>query len=403
MWWTCWCGRPPRADRVLPREEVSGDPAGYAPRVVWIERVFEPDYILVRLAILLAALVGDLVWIIPGVEGRDWALALLALALAGVCRWSPPAATLIAAGLLLYGELHGFAVTPALKVLTCVLLFETAVRAPLWQVLGAAAACGFVVCWHAGSAGEVVFRVVILQGVPLLLGGYVRLAREAARRERDGAARRVEAARAAERAAIARELHDLVAHHVSSMVLRVGVARHVLAPGADPRVTEVLDDLHAAGSAALDDLRRLVGVLRAPLDASFVDPGGLPDALGAVVDRAKGTGLVVESAVDPGVADLDPVRGLAVLRVAQEGLANAATHAGPSARASLRVTRLGGTVRVEIDDDGAGREPPAARTGHGLLGMRERVELLGGSLTAGPAGPGRPGWRVRATFPEVLT
>ncbi|WP_214110092.1 sensor histidine kinase [Acrocarpospora catenulata] len=404
--------------------------------MAWIERIFEPDYILVRLGILLAALVGDLVWLVPGVTGRDWALGLAALVLAALCRWSPPAALLVQSGLLLYADWSGFAVAPVLKVLACVLLFELAVRSTGRQVLAGAVVLGVVVCFNLldklpATIGAAGFRMVIVVGVPLLLGGYVRLAREAARRERDSAAERIAAARAAERTAIARELHDLVAHHVSSMVLRVGVARHVLAGGADPRVTDVLDDLHSSGTAALADLRKLVGILRDPAavpGASFVETGGLPDALSVVIDRARATGLRIEATIDSGAAQVDAVRGITVLRLTQEALANTAQHAGPSAHVKLGVTlRDDKSVFVEVEDDGApttattlsgtdtgrrstsvalassvaaGASSPAAGVslagGHGLVGMRERVELLGGALSAGPVGRG---WRLSAVLP----
>ncbi|MEO3861134.1 histidine kinase [Acrocarpospora sp. B8E8] len=382
--------------------------------VAWIERIFEPDYILVRLAILLAALVGDLLWIVPGVGVRDWALALVALVLSAVCRWSQLWALLIQSGLLLLADEYGFAATPVLKVLACVLLFELAVRGRGQQVATGATVLGVVVCFNLldklpATIGAAGFRMVIVVGVPLLLGGYVRLARDAARRERDSAAERIAAARAAERTAIARELHDLVAHHVSSMVLRVGVARHVLSAGTDPRITEVLDDLHTSSTAALADLRKLVGVLRDPAPfptTAFVDPGGLPDALTVVIDRARATGLHVKATIDPSATHLDPLRGITVLRLTQEALANTIRHAGPSAQVTLNLTlEADNSVHIQIEDEGRpsqeNPEPPTARgagsrVGHGLIGMRERVDLLGGALSVGPVGKG---WRLSAVLP----
>jgi signal transduction histidine kinase len=231
----------------------------------------------------------------------------------------------------------------------------------------------------------------------------IRASREIARQAEQRVAVEANAARAGERTAIARELHDLVAHHVASMVLRVGVARHVLRD-ADPRVGEVFDDLHASGTTALADLRRLVAVLRNPAMVAGgsgylpIEPGALPDALAATVDRAAKTGLTVDASIDPAVAKLDAVRGLAVLRLTQEGLTNVAKHAGPSARARFCVRMVDDAVHWEITDDG-GRSadpPPRAEPGHGLAGMRERVELLGGTLTAGPEGTG---WRLRTVLP----
>ncbi|WP_155337409.1 sensor histidine kinase [Acrocarpospora corrugata] len=382
--------------------------------MAWIERIFEPDYLLARLAILLAALVGDLLWLVPGVTARDWVQALAALVLSGLCRWSPLSALLVQSGLLLVADQYGFAVAPVLKVLACVLLFELAVRVSGRQVAVGAVVLGAVVCFNLldklpATIGAAGFRMVIMVGLPLLLGGYVRLERDAARRERDSAAGRIAAARAAERTAIARELHDLVAHHVSSMVLRVGIARHVLPAGTDPRLTEVLDDLHTSSTAALADLRKLVGILRDPTPfpaTAFVDPGGLPDALTVVIDRARATGLRVDATIDPSAVHLDPLRGITVLRLTQEALANTIRHAGPSARVTLDVAVTSDdSVRIQIEDSGRTpadpSEPAAARgagsgMGHGLVGMRERVELLGGALSVGPMGRG---WRLAAVLP----
>jgi signal transduction histidine kinase len=118
--------------------------------------------------------------------------------------------------------------------------------------------------------------------------------------------------------------------------------------------------------------------------------------LASTVDRAAKTGLTVDATIDPAVADLDAVRGLAVLRLTQEGLTNVAKHAGPAAKARLRVTMVDGAVHWEIIDDGAGVRPADAEPGHGLTGMRERVEVLGGTLAAGPAGTG---WRLQTVLP----
>ncbi|MFE9657338.1 sensor histidine kinase [Micromonospora sp. NPDC006431] len=247
-------------------------------------------------------------------------------------------------------------------------------------------------------------------GVPLLLGLVIRAQRELTRQAQERAAeeqRRLEsesrAARADERSAIARELHDVVAHHVASMVLRVGVARHVLTD-LDPRVGEVFDDVHGTGSAALADLRRLVAVLRNPDgvrgDAALtaIEPSALPAALGAAVDRARQAGVTVEADIDPAVGSLDAVRGMAVLRLTQEALTNVAKHAGTSALAHLSVSVVDEAVHWEVSDDGGGWVPAAMPSGggHGITGMRERVEVLGGQLEAGPAGAG---WRVRTVLP----
>jgi signal transduction histidine kinase len=193
---------------------------------------------------------------------------------------------------------------------------------------------------------------------------------------------------------------------VASMVLRIGVARHVL-PDVDPQVGAVFDDVHSTGTAALADLRRLVAVLRDPdgvrSDAALtaIEPGALPAALGAAVDRARGAGLIVDAFVDEQAGTLDAVRGLAVLRLTQEALTNVARHAGAAATARLTVAVTSGDVTWEVVDDGGGAPTPAvpAGGGHGLTGMRERVEVLGGTLEAGPFGAG---WRVRTRLPAPV-
>ncbi|GIJ23583.1 sensor histidine kinase [Micromonospora lutea] len=255
-----------------------------------------------------------------------------------------------------------------------------------------------------------VFGLLPEVGVPLLLGLVIRTTRELgqqSRRRAEEEQRRREsesrAARADERSAIARELHDVVAHHVASIVLRVGVARHVLSD-LDPRVGAVFDDVHGTGTAALADLRRLVAVLRHPDgvrgDAALtaIEPSALPAALGAAVDRARQAGVNVVADIDPAIGALDAVRGLAVLRLSQEALTNVAKHAGAAAVARLTVSVVDGAVHWEVTDNGHGWVPATVPVGggHGITGMRERVAVLGGTLAAGPTDTG---WRVATVLP----
>lgn len=395
-----------------------------------MERIFDDQLAPARFVLLSVLALGDLRLLHHPQDVWDWALALGALlvCLAG-CK-VPLVAAVTLSGLLVVGDRIDAHVGVPLKAMIAVSLFELVLRAQGRRVLFGIGAVAVFLTFHAlhsaeSHVGPTLYRLGILAGVPLLFGAYVRLMRENARqaRERSGEVerrRRSEtlAARAAERTAIARELHDLVAHHVSSMVLRVGVARHVL-PASDPRVTEVLDDLYGSGTAALADLRRLVTVLRDPAQmrgdpvVSLVDPAGLSEALQTTMERSRQTGLTMEAEVDPGISGLDAVRGLTILRLTQEGLANVAKHAGPVARARLSLGVADDTVRLEIVDDGGHQNGTGGGnggstgngnghdgSGHGLIGMTERVELLGGRLEAGPVPAGR-GWRLFAELPSA--
>jgi signal transduction histidine kinase len=381
----------------------------------WFTRVTDDRFTWLRLTLLALSGIGFLV-LRPGHDEPyatvDWVAAIGALALCPVAvRW-PLAGSLGCSVAYLAGGCFGSGDPVVPEVGAAWMLLELALRRPYRQVWTGAAG---VVVGHVvdvfphlpGAFPSLLFDLLITSGLPLLMGANIRASRQLARQAEHRATAEAVAARAGERAAIARELHDLVAHHVASMVLRVGVARHVLTD-TDPRVGDVFDDLHATGTTALTDLRRLVALLRNPAaDASAyvpIDPGALPDALATTVDRATRAGLTVDATIDPAVASLDAVRGLAVLRLTQEGLTNVAKHAGPSARATLAVTVRADAVHWEITDDGgragdAALRPANGEPGHGLVGMRERVEVLGGTLTAGPYGTG---WRLATVLPAPL-
>lgn len=383
----------------------------------WIELAFDRRFAVTRACALACVLIGDFLLLQRPSGAQDWGLAAAGLVLClAAGKWAF-GALLAQSGLLVVAHALDASTVSSLKVLAAVTLFELAVRQSGRRLAAGTTALALAVAVNRledlpGELLPVLYKMGIVAGLPLLLGAYVRVTRDAAVHARQyaeqqelRAGQQLLAARAAERTTIARELHDLVAHHVSSMVLRVGVARHVVAATSttDPRITEVLDDLHSSAGAALTDLRRLVAVLRAPDrtgsdTGSLVSPGALSAALESVVHHSRQSGLAVTASVDPRVARLDAVRGLAVLRLAQEGLANAAKHGGPGAHAELAVRVADDAVHVTIHDDGAGRTRPPAPgpSGHGLIGMRERVDLLGGRLDAGPAARG---WRLTAELP----
>ena len=236
-------------------------------------------------------------------------------------------------------------------------------------------------------------------------------------RERDAQA---QVAAAAERARIARELHDVVAHNVSVMVVQADGASYALDSEPD-RARQALADISRTGRQALAEMRRLLGVLRGGGDRAAAAEGAaaaraaavaeqavaeqaglspLPGTgqLGDLIDQTRGAGLEVSMTVSGRPRRLPAGIDLAAYRVVQEALTNVRKHAGPLARAevSLRYGRDGGLC-LEIADDGQGAAAPSDGLGHGLTGMRERVAMCGGTLRLGPRPGG--GFRVTARIP----
>jgi signal transduction histidine kinase len=198
-------------------------------------------------------------------------------------------------------------------------------------------------------------------------------------------------AAAEERARIAREMHDSVAHHLTVIVaLSDGALRAVTrAPG---EAADAIADVSATARQALTEARRLLGVLRADsgeLRQPLPGLGDLDDLLG----RVRAAGLPVRYERSGASADLPPAIQLAVFRLIQEALTNTMKHAGPGASAAVCVQLAPAEVRVQVEDDGAGRGA-ANGAGGGLTGMRERVSAFGGDLEFGPRDP--RGWRVTA-------
>lgn len=201
---------------------------------------------------------------------------------------------------------------------------------------------------------------------------------------------------AEERARIARELHDLVAHNVSLMVVLAGAERHAL--GEDQAATrEALGSIEQAGRQALAEARRLLGILRRKDDREELEPQPSIDHVVALVEQVKRAGLPVELRLEGKRERLPAGVDLCAYRIVQEGLTNTLKHAGP-ARAQV-VLRFGArTLEVEVRDDGTGGSATNNDgAGHGLIGMRERVALYGGRVSAGPGNGG--GYEIRAHLP----
>ncbi|MBD0328689.1 MAG: sensor histidine kinase [Thermoleophilia bacterium] len=205
--------------------------------------------------------------------------------------------------------------------------------------------------------------------------------------------RRHESAVAEERARIARELHDVIAHSVSVMTVQAGAAR-VLLDETPERAREPLLAVEETGRQALAEMRRLLGILRGDEEPAALVPQPGVAELGSLVEHVRRAGLPVQLVVAGEAQPLPPGVDLAAYRVVQEALTNALKHAGP-ARAEVALRYLPGALEVVVTNDG--RVAANGRAGHGLVGMRERVALYGGELEAGPRGEN--GYAVRATLP----
>lgn len=214
---------------------------------------------------------------------------------------------------------------------------------------------------------------------------------ELAERERDVSARE---AVAGERARIARELHDLIAHHVSMIVVQAGAERRVL-DGADASTLEALESIEQIGRSALTEMRRLVGMLRADADDPLTPQPGLDD-VPRLVTQMREAGLPVELRVDGEPRKLAVGVELSAYRIVQEALTNALKHAG-EARATVHIHYGADSLELEIVDNGAGETVSSSRGGHGLVGMHERVALYGGRLDASRRAGG--GFAVHALLP----
>jgi signal transduction histidine kinase len=258
-----------------------------------------------------------------------------------------------------------------------------------------------------GVTSAVVLLVLVV--VSLALGDARRL-RGQAIAERDQSRRAVAEAKRdqaalAERARIARELHDVVAHHVSMIAVQADTAR-LATPGMPEQGRERLENIGTTARDTMTELRRLLGVLRSDGDDDHGDPGdsrspqpGL-DRLDELVAGARAAGTPVRLVLAGQVGRLPPGVDLTAYRIVQEALTNARRHA-PGAEVEIELRYTPDTLHLRVRDNGPGPPGPAAESvGHGLLGMRERVAMVGGSLRTGAANGG--GFVVEADLPIRL-
>lgn len=252
-----------------------------------------------------------------------------------------------------------------------------------------------------GSAVGSAVSVLVWWAVAIGLGrglrerqGLVELLRErSARLERDRERDMVGAA-LEERARIARELHDVIAHAVSLMVVQASAERRLLPPD-QRRTADTLETIETSGREALGELRRLLGVLRAHGRERLAPQPGL-DAVPELLDEGRRGGHKIGLEVEGDPVRLPAGLDLTAYRIVQEGLTNARKHA-PGAAVEIRLRWRPTELEIEVTDDGPGLANNPNGAGHGLIGMRERASLYGGSIRTGPGADG--GFRVLARLP----
>jgi signal transduction histidine kinase len=245
----------------------------------------------------------------------------------------------------------------------------------------------------------VILEVVVVASV--LIAGLYASTRRAYLAELRDRAQRLERehdqtsalAAAVERARIAREMHDSVAHHLTVIVALSDGALAAVTRAPD-KASEAIRGVSSTAREALAETRRLLGVLRTDGGLELREPlPGLSD-LDALLTRVRAAGLPVRYERTGPPRDTPPGVQLVVFRLVQEALTNTLKHAGPGASAAVRLRLAPGEVRVEVDDDGDGGDGVPRAPGGGLTGMAERVSAFGGELTCGPRQP--RGWRVTA-------
>ncbi|MEU6664479.1 sensor histidine kinase [Streptomyces sp. NPDC046727] len=251
---------------------------------------------------------------------------------------------------------------------------------------------------HTPSMASVLGQALLYSSVLVWFGHLARRSAELTRRLRAEQAERARRAVAEERGRIARELHDVVAHHMSVISVQAGLARFVF--DSNPGTARgALGTIADTSGEALEELRRMLQVLREE-DPEAPERAPMPTLarLGDLLDRVRAGGLPVDLAVEGTARPLPPGVELCAYRVVQEALTNALKHAGPArARVELRYGAHELTVRVTDDGEGADPARVPKGSGHGLIGMRERAKLYGGTIVVGPRSEG--GYEVRLTLP----
>lgn len=376
----------PDALRSLWAEPRPADPPGPLPR----------DWVLVAVLVIWSAL--------EAVLGGDLApLALLLIASLAVIaplpwrRRHPLAAVAVAFGTVALADTVRIVTGSQGALLTSVSATLILAYALFRWGSGREAAAGLVLimAWLAitlaatpatraeAVAGYAFFLFAAALGTAIRYGARIRV-------------RDIDQAKAREREQLARELHDTVAHHVSGIVIQAQAGRAVAATHPE-RTLEALTTIEDAASRTLTELRAMVGVLRASENTEFTPQPGMAEVEQLATDGRSHPSVEVNLSGE--LDDLSPAVGAAIYRLAQESVTNARRHARHATRVTVAVTGDADGVRLTVDDDGSTGVASRAPTGYGLIGMRERATLLGGTFNAGPnAGHG---WRVEASLPRT--
>jgi signal transduction histidine kinase len=356
---------------------------------------------------------------------RSAATALFALALVAPLAWrrelpAASVATVYIVALVQLARGHGFLVPADFAVLLA--LYSVTVHGPRWAhrvAIAGAVAGSFVLAVSISGPSErgtVASIWVFCSAVALAVWafGLVRRARREAMAALVDRAHRLEIERdqqhqiatAAERSRIAREMHDIVAHSLSVIIAQSDGGRYA-AQGDPDAATRALGTISETGRAALADMRRLLGVLRPNVDGVPAAPGRAGEAVvvpqpaeldvESLVEQVRSSGLRVSLVRMGTPRRLPPGAGLTVYRICQEALTNVLKHAGPDPAVTVLVHWLPAGITLEVSDDGRGAAAESDGQGQGLLGMRERAAMFGGTVAVGPRPGG--GFRVRAQIP----
>jgi signal transduction histidine kinase len=288
---------------------------------------------------------------------------------------------------------------PMLAVYTVASLHPPRVSVPCAALMGATWIYAGAV-HHTDGWPSVVGQAVVYPAVLWRFGVVARRSAELTRRLRREQAERARREVAEERGRMARELHDVVAHHMSVISVQTGLARFVFDTDRDT-ARAALDTIGASGKEALDELRRMLLVLRADDEGAPAAPMPGLARLDEMTERVRAGGVPVALIVEGTPRPLAPGVELCAYRVVQEALTNVLKHAS-GASAEVRLTYQALQVTVSVTDDGEEVIPARVRTGggHGLIGMRERAKLYGGRISIGPRDGG--GFAVRLTLPTSV-